>query len=79
MCLSVACPMCQLNLDLRQRDAIKAHGELPETPALYVTQLVGLALGLSADDLGLSALTIGPGRVLEARDAAAGAGRGRTP
>lgn len=76
-CLAVACPMCQLNLDLRQRDAIKAHGDLPETPALYVTQLLGLALGLSADELGLSALTIDPGPVLEARDAATGAARGR--
>jgi heterodisulfide reductase subunit B len=69
-CLAVACPMCQLNLDLRQREATRAHGELPETPALYVTQLVGLALGLSAEELGLSALTIGPGPVLQARDAA---------
>ena len=57
-CLAVACPLCQINLDLRQADAKKAHGDLPDTPALYVTQLLGLALGLAPKDLGLEALTV---------------------
>ena len=57
-CIAVACPLCQINLDLRQPDAIKAHGELPDTPVLYVTQLLGIALGLSHDELGLDALTV---------------------
>jgi len=57
-CLAVACPLCQVNLDLRQADARRAHGDLPDTPALYVTQLLGLALGLSPEELGLDALTV---------------------
>ena len=57
-CVAVACPLCQVNLDLRQSDAAKAHGELPPTPVLYVTQLLGLALGLSSKELGLRALTV---------------------
>ena len=57
-CLAVACPLCQVNLDLRQADAAKAHGPIPPTPVLYVTQLLGLALGLSFADLGLDALTV---------------------
>jgi heterodisulfide reductase subunit B len=57
-CLAVACPLCQMNLDLRQSDAAKAHGELPPTPVLYVTQLLGLALGLSPKELGLRALAV---------------------
>ncbi len=57
-CVAVACPLCQVNLDLRQPDAKKAHGELPDTPAPYVTQLLGLALGLEPKELGLEALTI---------------------
>ena len=57
-CIAVACPLCQVNLDLRQADAKKAHGDLPDTPALYVTQLLGLALGLSSKELGLQALTV---------------------
>ena len=43
----------------RQRsDAGKAYGDLPDTPALYVTQLLGLALGLAPKQLGLEALTV---------------------
>lgn len=57
-CIALACPLCQINLDLRQADAAKAHGRIPETPILYVTQLLGLALGLSAKELGISALTV---------------------
>ena len=57
-CIAVACPLCQVNLDLRQADARKAHGELPETPALYITQLLGLALGLTPSELGLKALSV---------------------
>jgi heterodisulfide reductase subunit B len=56
-CLAVACPLCQMNLDLRQADA-KLHGEIPATPVLYVTQLLGLALGLSPDELGIEALAV---------------------
>ena len=68
-CVAVACPLCQVNLDLRQSDARKAHGEFPETPALYVTQLLGLALGLSDQQLGIGALTVGAGSLLGAPDA----------
>jgi heterodisulfide reductase subunit B len=57
-CLAVACPLCESNLDLRQADAIKAHGPIPATPVLYVTQLLGLALGLSPEEVGLDALFV---------------------
>jgi len=58
-CLAVACPLCHVNLDLRQADAAKAHGAFQPTPVLYVTQLLGLALGLPPENLGLDALTVG--------------------
>jgi heterodisulfide reductase subunit B len=77
-CLAVACPLCQVNLDLRQADATSAHGALPETPVLYVTQLLGLALGLSRKELGLDALTVRPDRLFAGRDVtAAGAAGGK--
>jgi len=57
-CIAVACPLCQVNLDLRQADFGRAHGEIPETPVLYITQLLGLALGLSPKELGIEALTV---------------------
>ncbi|MBE3034780.1 MAG: CoB--CoM heterodisulfide reductase iron-sulfur subunit B family protein [Actinobacteria bacterium] len=47
----VACPLCHSNLDLRQK-AMAQRGEEP-MPILFVTQMVGLALGLSPVDLGL--------------------------
>ena len=47
----VACPMCHSNLDFRQK-AMTARGDEP-LPVLFVTQLVGLALGLPAAALGL--------------------------
>jgi heterodisulfide reductase subunit B2 len=69
----VACPLCQVNLDLRQADAAKAGGFIPPTPVMYITQLLGLALGLSSEELGLDALTVSAGE-LAARCAAFGAG-----
>ena len=47
----VACPLCHSNLDLRQK-AMVQRGEEP-MPILFVTQMVGLALGLAPVDLGL--------------------------
>jgi len=64
-CIVVACPLCQVNLDLRQADAAARHGDLPKTPALYFTQLLGLALGLKPDELGLEALTVEADELLE--------------
>ncbi len=63
-CLAVACPLCQVNLDLRQADAAKAHGLFRPMPVLYVTQLLGLALGLPPEALGIDALTVSPGTLL---------------
>ncbi len=47
----VACPLCHSNLDLRQK-AMTERGEQP-LPILFITQVVGLALGLPAETLGL--------------------------
>ncbi len=62
--LAVACPLCESNLDLRQADAAKAHGPIPDTPVLYITQLLGLALGLTNEEVGLDALFVGAGNLL---------------
>jgi heterodisulfide reductase subunit B len=63
-CIAVACQMCQMNLDLRQADAASAHGGIPATPVLFVTQLLGLALGLSSKELGIEALAVSPASLL---------------
>lgn len=77
-CVVVACPLCQVNLDLRQADAAKAHGAIPATPAFYVTQLLGLALGLSFKELGLNALTVGAHQLLADNAATVGASGGQS-
>lgn len=51
--VAVACPLCQANLDVRQTDVTAQTGHRYDLPAVYFTQLVGLALGAGADELGL--------------------------
>ncbi len=53
-CLVVACPLCQSNLDMRQAQVNKKYNTDFDLPVLYFTQLLGLALGLDREDLGLS-------------------------
>jgi heterodisulfide reductase subunit B len=65
----VACPMCHSNLDFRQA-AIARRGE-PPMPVIYITQLVGLALGLSPATLGLHRHFVGVEPLLERLAAAA--------
>jgi len=64
-CIAVSCPMCQINLDLRQQDIEKQTGIRHDMPVLYVTQLLGLCLGISPDKLGLNKLMVSPARVIE--------------
>ncbi len=49
----VACPMCHSNLDLRRGPIEAAVGATLGIPVLFITQVVGLALGLSEKELGL--------------------------
>jgi heterodisulfide reductase subunit B len=63
-CMVVACPMCQVNLDLRQLDMKKQLGHEHDLPILYITQLIGLCLGIDAEALGLNKLMISPERVV---------------
>lgn len=51
--LIVACPMCHSNLDFRQKAIEKREGAPFQMPVIYITQLVGLALGLDAGQLGI--------------------------
>ena len=64
-CIAVSCPMCQINLDLRQQDIEKQTGTRHDMPVLYVTQLLGLCLDISPDELGLNKLMVSPTSVIE--------------
>ena len=54
----VACPLCQMNLDLRQRQAESGVKQIFNLPVLYYTQMIGLALGLEPKALGLDKLIV---------------------
>ena len=47
------CPLCQLNMDLKQESAGKQLGRDIELPVLHMPQMVALALGCSKEEIGL--------------------------
>jgi heterodisulfide reductase subunit B len=51
--LIVACPMCHSNLDMRRPEIDKYNGKKLNIPVLYITQAIGLALGIDRNILGL--------------------------
>ena len=59
------CPLCQLMLDTKQKTLEQKHGTKIEIPVLYVTQLVGIALGLGPDELGLNMNAVSPMAMME--------------
>jgi succinate dehydrogenase / fumarate reductase cytochrome b subunit len=52
-CLVTPCPLCHLQLDSRQPEISKVLGKELNLPILHLPQLVGLAMGIDAEDLGL--------------------------
>jgi succinate dehydrogenase / fumarate reductase cytochrome b subunit len=64
-CLVVPCPLCHLNLDMQQPLAAKVAGRELQMPVLHLPQLVGLALGLSPKELGMSKHVVKPTSVID--------------
>lgn len=61
----VACPLCQMNLDMRQSQINRAHKTQYNIPVLYYTQLLGIAFGIPEKELGLNKLIVSPRPVLD--------------
>ncbi len=59
------CPLCHLMLDAKQKAIENKRGEKIGIPVLYVTQLVGIALGLGPEELGLGMNAVSPMPVVE--------------
>ena len=66
-CIATACSLCQLNLDLRQKDVETRFGKRYNLPVFYFTQLLGLAMGCAAKDLSLDSLIVAPQPLLESK------------
>lgn len=48
-----ACPICQMNLDMRQSQINKKYGSNLNLPVMYFTQLMAYVMGSSAGEIGL--------------------------
>ncbi len=59
------CPLCHLMLDAKQKALEDKKGQKIGIPVLYVTQLVGIALGLSPEELGLEMNSVSPMAMVE--------------
>ena len=55
-----ACPLCQMNLGLRQDQASAAMDTKFRMPVLYFTQMMGIAFDLPEEELGLNKLCVSP-------------------
>jgi heterodisulfide reductase subunit B len=49
----VACPMCHSNLDMRRKEIERVTATKFSIPVIYITQAIGMALGLDSKSLGL--------------------------
>lgn len=63
-CLITPCPLCQINLDAYQSVVNSQFKTNYNIPVLFVTQLMGVAMGIPADELALSRNIVSPMRVL---------------
>ena len=52
-CMVVACPMCHVNLDMKQPDIERRYGVRHDMVVYYLSDLVGLALGIDERSLGI--------------------------
>ena len=56
----VCCPLCQQNLDMRQNQINKYYKAKYNIPIYYISQILGLSLGLSYKDMAINKLFVLP-------------------
>ena len=66
--MAVICSLCQFNLDVYQSKLRRVY-DLPPIPILYFPQILGLALGIPAAELGIDRCVVSARPVLERRAA----------
>jgi len=61
-CLVTQCPLCHLNMDAYQPEI----DESLQTPVIHIQQLIGLAMGFSAQELGMDTHIVSPSGAMAA-------------
>lgn len=65
--IAVACPLCHANLDTRQSEIEAKRGKAYGLPVFYFTQLLGLAMGVPAEELGIEKHLVDAGPLIGGR------------
>ena len=64
-CIVTPCPLCQTNLDAYQSRVNRKFKTNYDLPVLFISQLIGLTLGIAPMSLGLNTNIVSPSRVLD--------------
>jgi heterodisulfide reductase subunit B2 len=75
-CLVVACPMCHVNLDMKQADVERHYGVEHGLAVYYLSDLVGMALGIDSRQLGIDRHFVLSGPPKDSPRPLAGEGKG---
>lgn len=68
--IATACPLCHINLEGYQGKVNASFGTHFDIPVVYFTHLVGVALGVSNEELGLDKLLIEPRKLMGYKEVA---------
>jgi len=61
------CPACHQVLDAQQKRAERNFNETYDLPVLHYPQLLGLAMGITPEDLAITDLRVNASKVLNTR------------
>jgi heterodisulfide reductase subunit B len=61
--IATACPLCQMNLEAYQKKINKAFNRNFNIPVVYFSHLLGIALGIKPDQMGIEQFIISPDKL----------------
>lgn len=53
-CITLQCPFCFINYDMKHSIIEKVHGTVPKIPVLSLTEILSLSFGYAPEDIGLN-------------------------